>query len=85
LKEYKERYGEFPPGFSMYKKEPYWMSLPLTGIQRPAWDRATCFKLGYENFHAEENIDDRVYVDKSRLLLYGCTPMFLVRADKPKA
>ena len=84
MQQYLEQYGEFPRGFSMYKKEAYWMGLPLPGVRRPDWDRATCFKLGYENFYSQENIDDRAYVDKSRLLLYGCTPMFLFRADKPE-
>ena len=83
MEQYRKEYGAFPPGFKMNLKYDYWTELPLPGVPRPAWDKATCFKLGYENFFSEE-IDARVTVDRKSRLLYGCTPMFVVRADKPK-
>jgi len=81
--EYREKYGDLPRDFSMYLIEDYWRKLPLAGIKRPDWDRATLWKLGFSNTKFECNLDDRLYTRERSKLLYGSTPMFMISADKP--
>ena len=83
--EYREKYGKFPEGFSMYLIEDYWLKLPLVGIKRPDWDQATLWKMGFVNMKFDRDIDDKVYTQEKSRLLYGSTPMFMISADKPEA
>ena len=81
---YRQEYGAFPEGFSMFLIEDYWLQLPLVGIKRPDWDKATLWKLGFKNIRAELDLDEQVGQSEKSKLLYGCSPMFLISADKPE-
>lgn len=81
---YREKYGDLPESFSMYLIEDYWLKLPLVGIRRPQWDKATLWKQGFVNIKTETGIDERVYTKEKSKLLYGATPMFMISADKPR-
>lgn len=84
MRAYRKEFGEFPGGFSMYRIEDYWLELPLVGVQRPDWDRAALWKLGYTRIQARDDLGDIIYAeDQGGRLLYGTSRMFLVCADKP--
>jgi len=85
MKVYREKHGSFPEGFSMYEIEDYWLKLPLIGIRRPDWDKATLWKLGFTDIRCVCDLDDLVYTadNADKRLIYGATPMFMVSADKP--
>ena len=56
--------------------------LPLTRVMRPEWDRNILTILGYVNISTDENIIENLWDDKEKLL-YGATPLFMVKAEKP--
>ncbi|MBQ7678832.1 MAG: class I SAM-dependent methyltransferase [Butyrivibrio sp.] len=55
--------------------------LPLTGVDRPAWDGAVLDRLGATRVDLVEDIGSTVYSDKEKVN-YASTPMFLVRVVK---
>ena len=59
----------------------YNRSLFMGKVQRPAWDRETLTSLGLE-VTIEDNIIDEVW-RKEEKLIYGATPMFMVKGRKP--
>lgn len=80
--QYREKYGQLPSKFSMYRMEEYWKRLPLVGIKRPLWDRAMLWKLGFQDIVCDENISCLTALDDISQMLYGATTMFMVRATK---
>ena len=50
---------------------------------RPEWDAAYLDSLGFEDVAASDDITDLVWDEKERLL-YGETPLFAIRAVKPR-
>ena len=82
MAEYQERFGEFPASFSMYRMEDYWLKLPLVGIRRPDWDRATLWKLGFENISCRTSLDELWAAKQDRDILYRSAPLFMVSADR---
>lgn len=53
----------------------------LGTIRRPAWDVEILEKLGYLQITTEEDITGSLWDDKEKLL-YGGTPMFMIRAER---
>lgn len=80
--QYREKYGQLPSKFSMYRMEEYWKRLPLVGIKRPLWDRAMLWKLGFQDIVCDENISCLTALDDISQMLYGATTMFMVRATR---
>lgn len=79
----RERYG------STYDGEPInepldVKALPLSAIQRPAWDAELLPTLGFIDVETDEHIIDLLWDEKEKLL-YGETPLFEIVARKPKA
>ncbi|MCI5851873.1 MAG: class I SAM-dependent methyltransferase [Sutterellaceae bacterium] len=58
-------------------------SLPMSSRVRPEWDAAYLDSLGFEDVAASDDITDLVWDEKERLL-YGETPLFAIRAVKPR-
>ena len=79
---YKKKYGDPPPSYSMNKIESYWIDLPLSGIDRPKWDTATLWKLGFQDISTDVNLREKLPFDEKRDMLYGASPMFMVSALK---
>ena len=50
--------------------------------QRPDWDLGLLEGLGYVNICTERDITEELWDEKEQLL-YGNTPMFMIRAEKP--
>jgi Methylase involved in ubiquinone/menaquinone biosynthesis len=82
MRAYREKYGELPEKFSMNVVEDYWLKLPMVGVQRPQWDKAALWKLGFQNLVFDTNLSDRVSLTDMDRMLYGCTPMFMISATK---
>ena len=55
--------------------------LPLSSIKRPGWDLEQLTKLGFSEVDSIPDITDSLWDDKEKLL-YGATPMFMVKAIK---
>ena len=55
--------------------------LPLTRVMRPEWDKNILNILEYVNISTEENIIENLWDDKEKLL-YGATPLFMIKAEK---
>ena len=55
--------------------------LPLTGTDRPGWDKAVLEKLGAGEVVCTENIGEEVYSEKEKVN-YASTPMFMIKAVK---
>jgi ubiquinone/menaquinone biosynthesis C-methylase UbiE len=53
--------------------------LPLSSIKRPAWDVEQLTKLGFSEVYSVLDITESLWDDKEKLL-YGATPMFMVKA-----
>lgn len=53
----------------------------LGTTRRPAWDLEILEKLGYSQVTAEEDITGDLWDEKEKLL-YGGTPMFMIRAER---
>ncbi len=53
----------------------------LGDLVRPDWDMGLLAGLGYENISCERNIIEEMW-DEKEILLYGHTPMFMIRAQK---
>ncbi|MDD2478040.1 MAG: class I SAM-dependent methyltransferase [Candidatus ainarchaeum sp.] len=60
-----------------YEKEPH----VLGGNIRPDWDVALLERVGYRNIAFDRNIIEELWDDKEKLI-YGATPMFMIRAVK---
>ena len=56
-------------------------NLPLTGINRPYWDRDLLARLGAPKVSFVEDIGSIVYSEKEKVN-YASTPMFMVKAEK---
>ena len=80
---YMEMYGEFPAHFSMNVITDYMRGLPLVGVRRPDWDRATLWKLDYSRIRARWLTDEETERSEDDRMLYGAVPMFMILADKP--
>lgn len=50
--------------------------------RRPDWDMGLLAGIGYINIFTERNIIEEMW-DEKEILLYGNTPMFMIRAEKP--
>ncbi len=85
IRTYRERYGTLPPGFSMFLVEDYWRQLPQVGTMRPLWDQAAFWRLGLQDITIEEDITPKTSVSDRNKLLYGATPMFMIRGTKVTA
>lgn len=55
--------------------------LPLSFVCRPAWDARVLNLLEYEHIETKENIIEKLWSDKEKLL-YGESPLFLISACK---
>ena len=53
----------------------------LGDIRRPDWDIGLLLGLGYEGIYVERDITGEMWDEKEHLL-YGNTPMFMIRAEK---
>ncbi|WP_204245396.1 hypothetical protein [Methanosarcina horonobensis] len=53
--------------------------LPLSSIKRPSWDVEQLTKLGFSEVSSVRDITGPLWDDKEKLL-YGATPMFMVKA-----
>ena len=51
------------------------------GNIRPDWDVALLERVGYRNIAFDRNIIEELWDDKEKLI-YGATPMFMIRAVK---
>ncbi len=49
---------------------------------RPDWDMGLLEGIGFTRITTERSIVDEMWDDKEKLI-YGCTPMFMIRAEKP--
>ena len=56
-------------------------NMPLSNIQRPAWDRDILTSLGFSSIAIEEDMGDQVYSFMERIN-YAATPLFCVQAYK---
>ena len=54
----------------------------LGDLQRPDWDCGILAALGYRNIRWDRDITGPLWDDKEKLI-YGHTPMFMLRAEKP--
>ena len=83
-KEYEEKYGKLRGHDSdtndahdhVDPKE-----LPLSKVDRPDWDKKKLKELGLRDIEADTTISDRVYNEEDKLL-YGATPLFMVKGIK---
>ena len=50
--------------------------------KRPDWDMGLLQGIGYKNISCERSIIEEMWDEKEKLL-YGNTPMFMIRAEKP--
>ena len=57
--------------------------LPMTGVNRPIWDRGVLVNYGMENVDYIENIGSEVYSDKEKIN-YKSTPLFMIKAKRGK-
>jgi ubiquinone/menaquinone biosynthesis C-methylase UbiE len=55
--------------------------LPLSSIKRPYWDVEQLAKLGFSEVYSVLDITESLWDDKEKLL-YGATPMFMVKASR---
>ncbi|MGI5984783.1 MAG: class I SAM-dependent methyltransferase [Oscillospiraceae bacterium] len=83
IRQYRKKYGNLPPRFALYRKDEYWKSLPMIGIQRPLWDRAAMWKLGFKDIVSDEDLGPRIELDDIDTMLYGSAAKFMVRGTKP--
>lgn len=82
IRAYREKHGDLPLRCALFQIEEYWKRLPLVGVVRPLWDRAALWKLGLADITVQENLSCREVGDDIGNLLYGNTPMFMVRGTK---
>ena len=66
--------AEFAPG----RRHPH----PMGDLMRPDWDCGILQAVGFENITYDRDITGPLWDDKEKLI-YGNTPMFLLRAEKP--
>ncbi len=83
-KEYEEKYGEIRGHDSDTNEEHDHVDareLPLSKTERPEWDEKKFIDMGLKDIVVKKTIDDRVYDEKDELL-YGATPMFMVKGTR---
>ena len=68
--------AEFAPG----KRHPH----PLGDLRRPDWDAGILLAVGFADISCDRDITGPLWDDKEKLV-YGNTPMFMLRAVKPAA
>ena len=56
-------------------------TLPLSNVERPDWDEKKFTDMGLKDIVVNRDISDYVYNDHDKLL-YGATPMFMVKGTK---
>ena len=64
--------------------KPYYDSLPLSSVVRPAWDADALAQVGFDGITVIEDAGKEVYLDWE-YELYGASPLFAVVAEKPVA
>lgn len=64
--------------------KPYYDSLPLSSVVRPAWDADALAQVGFGGITVIEDAGKEVYLDWE-YELYGASPLFAVVAEKPVA
>lgn len=64
--------------------KPYYDSLPLSSVVRPAWDADALTQVGFDGITVIEDAGKEVYLDWE-YELYGASPLFAVAAEKPVA
>ena len=64
--------------------KPYYDSLPLSSVVRPAWDADALMQVGFDGITVIEDAGKEVYLDWE-YELYGASPLFAVAAEKPVA
>ncbi|MDI9241645.1 class I SAM-dependent methyltransferase [Fusibacillus kribbianus] len=83
-----ERYGDAFDKKTKNKKERRKQDMEGSHVlgdkRRPDWDMGLLEGLGYWNISAERSIIEEMW-DEKEILLYGNTPMFMIRAEKPKS
>lgn len=62
--------------------KPYYDSLPLSSVVRPAWDADALAQVGFGGITVIEDAGKEVYLDWE-YELYGASPLFAVVAEKP--
>ncbi|MDF2884926.1 MAG: methyltransferase [Clostridiaceae bacterium] len=63
------------------KMEEIAKKLPLSKINRPAWDIEVLDEIGFKRILIENNIGNRVWNEEEKVN-YGSTPMFMIVAEK---
>ena len=77
---YERRFGK--PFKVCRDDKPYYDSLPLSRIVRPAWDVEALARVGFASVKTRKDIGALVYEDWERGL-YSATPLFEISATKP--
>lgn len=78
--QFRARYGEPYDTYEGPEEEKEMGRFPLDDKIRPDWDVETLQAIGYTGVVTDPDITLRVWDEKERLL-YGATPMFMIRAD----
>ena len=82
--EYVEKYGELRDHDSDTRDSHDHIDpkeLPLSNVERPDWDKKKFEDMGLKDVEAVPSISNRVYNEQDELL-YGATPMFMVKGTK---
>ena len=83
--EYKDQYGELRDHDSDTRDSHDHVDpkeLPLSNVDRPEWGEKKFTDMGLRDIVVNKDICDIVYEEKDQLL-YGATPMFMVKGRKP--
>ncbi len=73
--------GDYNLGENFDVMEEIAENLPLTGVERPSWDRVILERLGASNVNMTEDIGSVVYSEKEKIN-YASTPLFMIKAVK---
>lgn len=82
IRAYREKYRELPARFAVNQPTNYMRQLSLLGVRRPVWDRATLWRLRFEDVVCRTDLNSLVDMTDVDSMLYAATPMFLVRGTK---
>ena len=74
-------FGDYNVGENFDVMEKIAENLPLTGVERPAWDKVILERLGASNVNMTEDIGSAVYSEKEKIN-YASTPLFMIKAVK---
>lgn len=74
-------FGDYNVGENFDVMEEIAENLPLTGVERPSWDRVILESLGASSVNVTEDIGSVVYSEKEKIN-YASTPLFMIKAVK---